>query len=165
MAQFTFKLDAVLKHRKRLEEDRQRDLAQVTARLVALESELRAMDSTVQQTLADLREKHLVGRLDMHFIAAHRRFMLATQRKAAGLIDRIAAVQREADAARAALAEAAKQRKVIEKLREKQLERWKSDQDRKELAQQDEINVRMGYELSLDGFNDAESAAAGGRDR
>ena len=163
MAQFTFKLDAVLRHRKRVEEERQRDLAQVTARLVTLEAELRAMDSTVQQTLADLREKHLVGRLDMHFIAAHRRFMLATQRKAAGLIERVAAVQREVDAARGALAEAAKQRKVIDKLRERQLERWKFDQDRKELAQQDEINVRMGYELSLEGFDDA--AAAGGHDR
>jgi flagellar FliJ protein len=150
MAKFAFKLEGVLRHRKQVEEQRQRDLAVVQAMLTELEAELRGLDGVVRESLADLRENRLVGRLDMHFIGAHRRFMLATQRKAAGLIERMAGVQREVEAARKLLVEAATQRKVIEKLREKQLERWKAELARKEMAEQDEVNVRMGYELSVE---------------
>jgi flagellar export protein FliJ len=47
------------------------------------------------------------------------------------------------DDARRALAEAAKQRKIIEKLRERQFERWREDQARRETAWLDEAGTQL----------------------
>ena len=82
----------------------------------------------------------------MSFLTAHRRYMLASQRQAMAIAQKIAAAQRAADEARLQLAEAAKQRKILEKLREKQQSRWQNDNHRKEMIAPDEINVQLGYE-------------------
>jgi flagellar export protein FliJ len=63
------------------------------------------------------------------------------------------------DEARAQLAEAAKQRKIIEKLREQQFERWKADQAKRELAQLDEIGMQLAYQNLTDPNGPGESAS------
>src|SRR5687768_3207581 len=149
MASFVFQLDGVLRQRTLAEEQKQRELAVVEAEMTALESQLRELDQSVQSTTADVRTNHLVGRLDLNFLAAHRRYIAATQRWALELAERMAAVKVRLDAARAALAEAAKERKVIEKLREKREAEWKAAEHRKEMAALDEIGTRIGYESGL----------------
>ena len=49
-------------------------------------------------------------------------------------------------AAQTGLAEAAKQRKIMEKLRERQQERWQAEQSRKELALSDEVAMQMTFQ-------------------
>ena len=149
MARFVFQLDGVLRQRKLAEEQEQRELAVVEAEMTALEAQLRALDQSVQSTTADIRTNHLTGRLDLNFLAAHRRYIAATQRKALDLAERMAAVKVRLDASRKALAEAAKERKIIEKLREKREAEWKAAQARKEMAALDEIGTRIGYESGL----------------
>src|SRR5204863_5194564 len=80
---------------------------------------------------------------DMAFLGAHRRYILAMQRKAMELAQRMAAQQQIVDAARRALAEAAKQRKIMDKLRERQHERWKGEQSRKESEELAEVNMQL----------------------
>lgn len=161
MAKFVFKLEAVLRQRKHVEGERQRALALVQAQMTQLQNELRLVNETVQTSTTDLRENRLVGKLDLHFLAAHRRFTLATQRKAMQLVQKMALVQRSVDEARLALAEAAKERKAIEKLREKHHQRWAEDIGRREAAQLDEISMQMSYENALrDQARDAEAAAS-----
>jgi flagellar FliJ protein len=149
MARFVFQLDGVLRQRKLAEEQKQRELAVVEAEMTALDAQLRELDQSVQSTTADVRTNHLTGRLDLNFLAAHRRYLAATQRKALDLAERMAAVRVRLDAARRALAEAAKERKIIEKLREKREAEWKAAQARKEMAALDEIGTRIGYESGL----------------
>jgi flagellar protein FliJ len=146
MARFVFQLDAVLRQRKLAEEQKQRELAVVQAEMTELETQLRDLDQTVQSTTADVRSNHLTGRLDLNFLAAHRRFTAAMQRKAVALAGQMAAVKVRLEAARAALAEAAGERKILEKLREKREAEWKAAQVRKEMAALDEIGTRIGYE-------------------
>ena len=157
MAKFVFKFDGVLRQREHVETQRQRELAIVQQEMTTLQIQLRALNESVQASTADLRDNHLTGRLDLNFLAAHRRFTLAMTRKGAALVQQIAAVQKRVDVAQAALAEAAKQRKIMEKLRERALERWKEDAARKEMMETDEIAMQMGYRNSLD---EAERAAA-----
>ena len=145
MARFVFQLDGVLKHRKSIERDKQRELALVQAQMHGLENELRQLDESVRNTTQDVRQNHLVGRLDMNFLAAHRRYMVAMQRQAMALVQKMALVQRQLEEAQKTLAEAAKQRKIIEKLREKQHQRWKDDQSRRELAEADEVSTQLSY--------------------
>jgi flagellar FliJ protein len=143
MARFTFKLQAVLRHRAAIEQEKQRDYALVLARLKQLEDQLKALNQTMQETNDDIRLNHLTGRLDISFITAHRRFLMGMQRKAMDLVTAMAKAQREVDTARAALAEAAKQRKVLEKLRETQHDRWKQELSRKEMIAADEAAMQL----------------------
>jgi len=145
MSKFVFQLDGVLRQRKHIEEQRQREMAGIQGELAALEFELRAMDRVVGESTADLRNNRLVGRLDMAFLAAHRRYTLAMQRKATALAQQMIAVKSRLEDARKALLEAAKQRKIIEKLRENRKARWAEDLARRETAALDEIGAQIGY--------------------
>jgi flagellar FliJ protein len=145
MAKFEFQLEGVLKHRKNIEHERQRALAVVQAQMNDLQRQLRLLDDDVKQAGLELRQKHLVGVIDLNYLAAHRRFAGAMQRKGMALVQKMAILQRQLDEARGHLAEAAKQRKIIEKLREKQLARWQETIARAEAAQQDEIGMQLAY--------------------
>jgi flagellar FliJ protein len=153
MAKFVFQLQAVLRQRESVEQIRQRELATIQARMTALEAELRGIDESVKAMVEDLRTNRLIGKIDLSFLAAHRRFTLSMQRKALEIAQQMAGVKRLQEEARQRLAEAAKQRKVMEKLRERQEIRWKEDQARRELAEMDEISMRLAYGNMMEGGN------------
>lgn len=145
MARFVFKLEGVLRHRERIEQDRQRELAIVQADMVQLQNELRAFNGEVQRNVAAARGQ-LVGKLDMGYLAAHRRYMLGMQRKVHDLAQRMAAQQQRVDEARRSLVEATKQKKILEKLRERQQERWAAEQNRREAGALDELTTQLSYQ-------------------
>jgi flagellar FliJ protein len=146
MPKFVFQLEGVLRHRKTLEEQRQRELGVAQTELSKMQAELRSMDEAAKGVSTDVRDNRLTGTLDMAFLAAHRRYVLAMQRKAVALAQRMALQQQAVDAARRQLAEAAKQRKIIEKLRERQFERWRADAALKASAELDEVNMQLALE-------------------
>jgi flagellar FliJ protein len=156
MPRFIFKLEPVLRQRLHLEKEKQRELALIQQQMVALQQELRGLNDAVQSAATDVRDNRLVGRLDMAFLAAHRRFMAAMQRKGMELVQRMALVQRQVEEAQKALADAARQRKAMEKLREKHLARWKQEQDRLEMLASDELNTQLSY---LAGVTGADTSA------
>ncbi|MCC6424115.1 MAG: flagellar export protein FliJ [Phycisphaerales bacterium] len=145
MPKFNFQLEGVLKHRKHIEQLRQRTLAEAQSAMTQLQAQLRQLDESVRRAGSDLRQNHLTGRLDLDYLAAHRRFTLASQRQALALAQKMALVQRQVLEAQSALAHAAKQRKVIEKLRERHHERWSTALGRRELTEQDEIAMQLSY--------------------
>lgn len=145
MSRFRFRLDGVLRHRVAVEKERLREYTAVLARLRALEDELAGLQRLMREANDDLRANRLVGPIDVSFIAAHRRFLLGVQRKGTEVVGRMAAAKKEEEAARAALAEAAKQRKVLEKLREGQERRWREEQGRREAALLDEAAMQIAF--------------------
>jgi flagellar FliJ protein len=157
MPKFVFQLDGVLRQRKFVEQQKQREHAERQAVLVKMEAELRGLNEQVQLTNDQVRQNHLVGMLDMNFLAAHRRFLIAMQRQALALVQKMAQQKQKVEEARIDLAEAAKQRKVIEKLREKHFERWRAALAHRELTEQDEIGMQLSYWNSIDA-EDAEAA-------
>jgi flagellar FliJ protein len=145
MPRFKFQLEGVLEHRKNIEQEKQRALAVVLAEMQRLKNELSDLDQLARGAVADLRDNRLTGNLDLSFLAAHRRFTGSVQRKAIAIAQKMALVQRQIDEARAALSQAAKQRKIIEKLRERQLERWQSQQHRQENDELDDIGMQLAF--------------------
>jgi flagellar FliJ protein len=143
MAQFRFKLEAVLRHRTLIEREKQRLYALALAAFKELEDQLKALNQTMQTSNDDIRQNRLVGRLDIGFITAHRRFLLGMQRKAIELVAAMNKAQQEVDRTRQALAEAAKARKVLEKLRETQKQRWQEELSRKEMIAADEVAMQL----------------------
>lgn len=145
MPKFIFQLEGVLRHRRYVERQRQRDLAAVQAVVAELEIQLRRLDDSVRSVTEDMKKNHLVGRLDLNLLGAHRRYSIAMQRRAVALAQKIAAAQLQAQEAQKRLAEAAKQRKIFEKLREKRREQWIADANRRELMELDETAMRLSY--------------------
>ena len=158
MAKFVFQLDGVLRQRKHVEQERQRELALVQAQMAKLQDELRALNDAVTASGNDVRDNRLVGRIDLNYLTAHRRYMLAMQRKGTELVQRMALVQRQLVEAQQALAEAAKQRKAIEKLEERQHQRWRDEQNRREQIAQDEVSMQMSYRDYLEDTGSIETA-------
>jgi flagellar FliJ protein len=150
MAQFKFQLEGVLRQRKHVEQQRQRDLAERLAELAPLEMQLRELDEQAKQSTGDVRDNRLTGKLDLAFLAGHRRFMLALQRRGVEIARKIAARQKVVDEARALLMEAAKGRKAVEKLREKQFDRWRAERAAKEQSELDEVGMQIGYRNLMD---------------
>lgn len=161
MPTFRFSLQTVLRQRELAEQQRQREFGVVQQEYAALEAELRTMDESVKAATDDLRDKHLVGRISVEYLSAHRRFTLAMQRRAIEHAQKMSAVRQRLDAARAALVEAAKGRKAMEKLRERRHDDWKADQDRRDAAATDEVAQQIGVRLVRDAVRDATLEASG----
>jgi flagellar protein FliJ len=145
MPRFKFQLEGLLRHRRRLERERQRDLALLHREVRRLEEELRSLGAAMSQTHSQVREK-LTGRLDLGFLAAHRRFITSMQRSGQVVLQKIAALGPQIEARRVAVVAAAKDRKVLEKLRERRREIWLADEARREMAMLDEVANQMFYQ-------------------
>jgi len=150
MAKFVFKLEGVLRQRKHAEQDKQRELAVKQKQFVELQQTLSGLQQSMQSANEDVRRNHLVGRLNLEFLAAHRRFLVGMQRQAVVTMQKLALALRAVDEARMELTEAAKQRKVIEKLREKQFARWREELAKREQAEMDEIGMQLAYQNLLE---------------
>lgn len=145
MAGFNFELDAVLRQRKNTEHVAQQRLAEATRVMVDLQEHLRRLDEGVKQISADVRDHHLTGTIDVSFITAHRRYLLGMERRALELARSIADAQAKVRQAQASLVSAARDRKTIETLRDKQLQRWTTEQNRRENALIDEAGMQIAY--------------------
>jgi flagellar FliJ protein len=157
MAKFVFKLEALLKQRKREEREWQRLLAEQAAIVNSAEEAVRRINAAVESGHDDVR-RHLMGKLDMSFLTAHRRFMGAMQRKVMDLVQKVAIAKKRLEEIRIKLTEAAKRRKAIEKLRENQFDRWKMDQAQRETALSDEIGSQIAYHDMMQQAADGEAA-------
>jgi flagellar export protein FliJ len=147
MSQFHFKLQSVLRHRTAIEQEKQRLCAHALAAFKELEDQLKSLNQTMQTSNDDIRQNRLVGRLDIGFITAHRRFLMGVQRKAMELVAAMAKAQQLVDLARTSLAEAAKQRKILERLRETQEQRWREELSRKETIAADEVAMQLTHDV------------------
>ena len=143
MARFEFRLEALLAHRQQIEKEKQR-------RVAAVQQEIQAMVRHIQETQAriaaenrTLGSKELVGSLDMQYIAYEKRFVGNLQVRIVLAMQKLAGMEQQLNGARAELLAAARDRKVIEKLKEKQLARWQAEQDRKEAALMDELGTQL----------------------
>ena len=135
MPRFTFKLEGVLEQRKNAERQRQRDVATAQQMLLKLQAEIDALAAVSRSSAIQLRS----ARLSAAALAAHQRFILSMRHKAKSLKQQHADAERDLHDAQAALTEAAKQRKVMEKLREREHAKWADAQRRRDAQEADDV--------------------------
>jgi len=138
MAVFQFKLEPLLKHRRTLEEQAQSELAQRLRHKLMLENQLRDQQQTIVTDKASMADS-LVGRVDVGRIRQHAMHQHQVALRVQQIAMRLLELNREIDEARASLIEAAKQRKAVERLKEKQFERWRAAQEKARAAELDEL--------------------------
>lgn len=138
---FKFSLQPVLEHRNAIEGLRQREYHEVVGQIADLEAQ---KERFLEQQGEGLRTAAAgaMGPRDMAF----RRFFGDWVGWVGAEIDEIShnvlLLSEEAETRRLALAEAAKQKKIMEKLRDKEEEDWKLDEARAEQKLFDEIAIR-----------------------
>jgi flagellar FliJ protein len=143
MAQFEFRLEALLTHRAQIEKDKQRRLAQVQQQIQAILRKIQDAETRIRQENRTLGGNELTGALDMQYIAHEKRFVGALTMRIVLARQEIMRLEVTLVAARKELLTAARARKVIEKLKERQLARWRQEQERKESAIMDEIGTQL----------------------
>ncbi|MCX5661140.1 MAG: flagellar export protein FliJ [Planctomycetota bacterium] len=138
MAKFRFKLDAVLSHRRILEEQAQRDLSEVLLQRVRLLDALRGQQQTIQESKHSLGEG-LRGRVDLDSIGRFAVYAGQVRIRAQQLVQELAGVEKQIEARRQQLLAATKARKALELLRDRQLAQWRQAADQREAAALDEF--------------------------
>ncbi len=138
MRRFIFKLEAVLEQRKQAEFQCQRELAEAQKQIVLLEQNLEQAMRAGKSASVPLR-----GRIDPRTLATQVRFSQVMTQKLAKIRQELEMSKNDLALAQAALVEAAKGRKVIEKLQDKQRERWLVEEQKREFIAQDDLNQRI----------------------
>ncbi len=130
MSKFRFRFESLLRHRRGLEDSCQRDLAQLIRTRMILHGELRLM----QQELHDSKHQmanRLVGHLDVSQI---HQFAAASQEvtnRGHQIVRRLADLEGQIEQARKALIGATRDRRVLDRLRERHLVAWQRVQGRR----------------------------------
>jgi len=143
MARFVFRLRPLLELRRRIEREHQRKVAGIQQEANQLVAKIQHTERTIATQNATLAREKLVGTLDLAYIANEKRFVHTLQMLIAATLQQLAAVDKRLGAAKAELLAAAKARKAIEKVREKQYERWLTEENRKEAAVTDELGTQL----------------------
>ena len=135
---FTFRYETLLKHRRLLEDKAQRQLAEQVRTRMILTDQLTQMQQDIGRSKGDLGTA-LVGRVDLSRVGDFTRFNAQATVRGRQLVQRLAQLQTREDAARQHLLDATRQRKALELLRDKDHAQWQADQERREVAELDEL--------------------------
>ncbi len=138
MPQFTFRYESLLQHRRNLEDQAQRQMAERVRTQMILRDQLSGMQRQITESKRDLGSA-LVGKIDLSRVGAFTRYNADSTVRGRQLVQRLAELETQVEAARQALLSATQQRKALDLLRERDLKQWKREQDRRETAELDEL--------------------------
>ncbi len=140
MPRFHFPLDALLAVRRQTERRRQLSTAAVERERLTIEDRLRAQQKRLTEGKADLRDD-LTGSIDVESLRRQAATALTIVRNAQRMVLELAGVHKRLDATRIELIEATKQRRALERLKERRLQEFNELMDRNETADLDELAV------------------------
>ena len=160
MPTFTFKLEGVLRLRKRAEQQAQKVVADKAAAANVLRDQIQKLNDELVGSTKALRDNNLTGSVDVNYLASHRRYTQSVARHGSTLVQKLALAERELSAAKQELAEKAKLRRILEVLREKHETRWRAELIRRELIDADDAAARWASRISRDAAETAETETA-----
>lgn len=141
MAQFIFRYESLLQHRRNIEDQCQRELAGRVRTQMIMTDQLRGMQGQIGQSKRDLGDA-LIGKVDMSRIGEFTRYNADSTVRGRELVKKLAELEIQIEAARQSLLEATQQRKALDLLRQRDLKQWKLEQDRRETAELDELSAQ-----------------------
>lgn len=148
MTSFRFRLQPVLDHRRRVEEQAQLEHAQAEAARQREEGALAGLRHAEESAFEELERQRFTGVLDVEALQLGMGYLdvlkLQIQRQE-GIVTRVC---EHVDARREHLVACMQERRVLDRLREKQLAAFSAEQNRLEAAAADEIVV-MRYGRGL----------------
>jgi len=144
MPRFRFELDPVLRVRRLREQEKQRALAECEQARRDLEDRLRRHQENLAQGKEMMREA-VVGRVDLAAMRGQAQASMQVQRRANEILLALAGAYQRIERARAELAEATRDRRAIELLRERRYAKWKADIEKAEIGFLDDLATSSAY--------------------
>lgn len=135
-----FRFQTILEFRKRTEDERQMELAKALQAATSLRDRLETMQSERARVAADLQTT-LHGPLDISDVELRYRYLGSLDEQVIQLAQMLADAEEEVLQQRIRLADAMKDRKTIEKLKENDREKYRNEHLQKEQKEVDELNV------------------------
>jgi len=136
-----FRLEPLLKIRRLKEDEARRVVAERLREIRKAEEGIAALDQQLLEASATMRSLVLAGRIVPQEAARQRGYIGSLQGRRLSLAAQLAALRQNLAADRAALAEAGKNRKILEKLKERQRQRRVREQELTEQRATDEQGV------------------------
>jgi flagellar FliJ protein len=141
---FSFRLEPLITIRDNALKERQRELANANNVRRALEKDLQDIDTQLTDGMADVRIRIQAGQMiNVNDLIGYRRQEMFLRFEQNKLIEQIENVDKEIEKCRTALIKANKELKIVEKLKEKQYERYQSEEEKAEAKFMDEIAGRI----------------------
>jgi flagellar FliJ protein len=138
MPKFTFRYETLLRHRKDVEDQRQRELATRMRSRMIMTHELKSMQQNITGSKQQLGDA-LVGRVDLSRVGEFTRYNANATLRGRELVNKLAQLEQHIAVARQNLIQATQQRKALEQLREQDRLKWQRHQDRRETAELDDL--------------------------
>lgn len=138
---FRFRLEKVLRHRRRLVDDEARKLQVLAARLNRLLAERRQLEEDVALA-AEAAWQARQGTVDMAVQNSAAAFMESRRAMIRRLEGRVAGARAEAEAQRGRLVRAQQDVSVLESLETRQRRAWELEERRREQKRTDEVGAR-----------------------
>ena len=131
----------MLKLRRQREDQQKRVVADRLAQIVTVEQELAQLADLTQQGIEAVRSMQQDSRLDIEQTMVQRRWVTHLQQSAINARARMRELEIRLAQERTVLAEASKQRRIIEKLKERQMERHHQEELRAETRMADDLTT------------------------
>ncbi len=144
MKKFKFRLQNLLQLRRQQEDQKKQAVGALLAQIHEQQRQSLEMAAAIRKEGEKLKRQYQEGKVDLNWVGHYRLYVTHLQNAINERIKNVAQIQVKLNAARQELVEAAKQTKVLEKLREKQKQRYDKQIRRREGQQQDEISA-SGY--------------------
>ena len=142
MAQFQFRLQAVLEMREREEDAKKLALSTLEQQRVGIECKIRGYQQSIEHEQNSLAELLNGGQpIDFRGARLQANAALSNRFSAQKLVIELAGLFEQIEKARQELAEAAAARKAVELLRDRQQEAYESEQRRRETSELDDMSV------------------------
>ena len=152
---FTFKLQSVLDHRKMIEDNIKKELAEIRQRVIENQEKLELLMQKEMNTAHALEQEQAQG-LTSDGVVAYHAYLKNLSQKIIRQRQVIDDVQKEEAVKKEALLEAMKKRQILEKLKEQGLDRYHKDLLKTERAFIDEIAVNQFVRSSMSGNGEDE---------
>ena len=143
MKRFQFRLQPLLKLRKMQEDQKRRIVGMLLAEINEQQQQALEMAGAVEEQGRLLKKQRAEGSVDLEWFASYRSYVMHMQRAINERIEKVTQIQKQLVGARRELAEAAKQTRILDKLKEKRKTRYDRELAKSEIRDQDEISTNM----------------------
>jgi flagellar FliJ protein len=140
---FKYRLQPLLNVKSHIERERQKDHALAVERIMRQEEQLSQVDAQRESTLIEQRAG-LLGSISITKMLVYSRYLLKLKKNTLAGIETLRGLKKNAEEKRSVLVEASKERKIYEKLKERQQDRYNTESARQEQKETDEIAI-TGY--------------------
>lgn len=143
MSKFKFRLATLLRLREMTRDERRAQLAEAYRVNDVLRSRLEGLDAELQSLRARRRASAQPGEVDVDRLVEAQRYELTLMVQRQEILSQRETVQAEIQRRRQALAEANREVRVLENLRDKQADEHRREEDRRERKRLDEASLQQ----------------------